>query len=75
LSTSILFQFHKGAIGVNPSLLIVSQNIKFQFHKGAIGVRLKNGLVDANKAVFVPKNKQKNRRTPIIGFYWEFDDY
>lgn len=39
------------------NLFQVRHSVKFQFHKGAIGVRLKNGLVDTNKAVFVPKNK------------------
>ena len=47
------FQFHKGAIGVNSSTGDKSPYPEFQFHKGAIGVRLKNRLVDANKAVFV----------------------
>ncbi len=35
------------------SILTTSVFVLFQFHKGAIGVRLKNGLGDANKAVFV----------------------
>ena len=53
IETAYTFQFHKGAIGVVKQIMDISVIELFQFHKGAIGVRLKNSLVDANKAVFV----------------------
>ena len=34
----LLFQFHKGAIGVDIVGKIYSYVLRFQFHKGAIGV-------------------------------------
>ena len=37
---SLLFQFHKGAIGVQGSRPLLRQFGVFQFHKGAIGVFL-----------------------------------
>ena len=39
LTGCILFQFHKGAIGVIDSCLLPKSVAKFQFHKGAIGVK------------------------------------
>ena len=47
------FQFHKGAIGVTGTVAGITKAMVFQFHNGAIGVRLKNRLIDVNKAVLM----------------------